>query len=118
VAFSRQFGELDDMTPHLTRYSNGYRLKRLEFFDVSNLNYDGNLAPPDSINASLSKVKFTFSLPYRGAKTGNESLFESVSAESPEEYIVPCGLKFQSATSRLFTLPSTCSSPSRHQWRN
>ena len=57
------------MKPHLKMYSKGYRLKRLELFDVSNLDYDGNLARPDSMKAAFSKVMLFSALKIKMQRT-------------------------------------------------
>lgn len=47
VAFARQFGELDDVSPY-TAAGKKHRLDFEELFDVSNLLEDGSVAPLDS----------------------------------------------------------------------
>ena len=55
VAFSRRFGELDDVSPY-TKQGKKHRLAFEELFDVSNLLEDGSVAPLDSHRAAMNKV--------------------------------------------------------------
>lgn len=55
VAFSRRFGELDDVSPY-TKAGKKHRLPFEELFDVSNLLEDGSVAPLDSHRAAMNKV--------------------------------------------------------------
>lgn len=63
VAFARQFGELDDVTPY-TKLGKKHRLEFEELFDVSNLLEDGSVAPLDSHRAAMNKVQWKHSTAY------------------------------------------------------
>ncbi|RFU25347.1 hypothetical protein B7463_g10993, partial [Scytalidium lignicola] len=55
IAFSRLFGELDDMAPHV-KLGRKLRLPDVEIFDVSNLNEDGEVVTEsDRARLSLNK---------------------------------------------------------------
>ncbi|KFX92297.1 hypothetical protein O988_07338 [Pseudogymnoascus sp. VKM F-3808] len=47
IAFAKQFGELDDVTPY-TAAGRKHRLKYNELFDVSNVDMDGSILDPDT----------------------------------------------------------------------
>ena len=64
VAFARQFGELDDVTPY-TKMGKKHRLDFEELFDVSNLLEDGSVAPLDSHRAAMNKVGINSIVSYR-----------------------------------------------------
>ena len=55
VAFSAQFGELDDIRPYLT-LGRKQRLPFLELFDVSNLEDDGSLVKIGSKRDHMGRV--------------------------------------------------------------
>jgi hypothetical protein len=56
VAFSAQFGELDDIRPYLS-LGRKQRLPFLELFDVSNLEDDGSLVKIGSKRHDMGKVR-------------------------------------------------------------
>lgn len=55
IEFSRKFGELDDVTPYITK-GRKHRLKYPELFDVSNVEYDGSILDPASARGQANKV--------------------------------------------------------------
>lgn len=59
VAFSRRFGELDDVSPY-TKQGKKHRLPFEELFDVSNLLEDGSVAPLSSHRAAMNKGNSLF----------------------------------------------------------
>lgn len=68
VAFSRRFGELDDVSPY-TKAGKKNRLPFDELFDVSNLLEDGSIAPLDSHRAAMNKVQAVQSTGFRGEQS-------------------------------------------------
>lgn len=55
IAFSRKFGELDDVTPYISA-GRKHRLKYPELFDVSNVEADGSILDPASPRGQANKV--------------------------------------------------------------
>lgn len=55
IAFSRKFGELDDVTPYISAGRQN-RLKYPELFDVSNVEADGSILDPESSRGQANKV--------------------------------------------------------------
>ncbi|KAJ5087484.1 hypothetical protein N7456_011100 [Penicillium angulare] len=54
IDFSRKFGELDDVTPYITKGRQN-RLKHIELFDVSNVEADGTILNPDSSRGQANR---------------------------------------------------------------
>ncbi|KAK3714326.1 hypothetical protein LTR37_007912 [Vermiconidia calcicola] len=54
IAFGRQLGELDDITPYLGA-GRANRLNHVELFDVSNIATDGGLLNPDTARGQANK---------------------------------------------------------------
>lgn len=54
IAFSRKFGELDDVTPYISA-GRKHRLKYPELFDVSNVEADGSILDPASPRGQANK---------------------------------------------------------------
>ncbi|KAL5364960.1 hypothetical protein BJX96DRAFT_179420 [Aspergillus floccosus] len=54
IAFSRKFGELDDVTPYI-KAGRKHRLKYAELFDVSNVEADGSILDPTSARGQANK---------------------------------------------------------------
>ncbi|OGE50855.1 hypothetical protein PENARI_c015G08795 [Penicillium arizonense] len=54
IAFSRQFGELDDVKPYISA-GRKHRLKYTELFDVSNVEADGSILDPESSRGQANK---------------------------------------------------------------
>jgi alpha-ketoglutarate-dependent 2,4-dichlorophenoxyacetate dioxygenase len=55
IAFSRKFGELDDVMPYISA-GRKHRLKYPELFDVSNVEADGSILDPASPRGQANKV--------------------------------------------------------------
>lgn len=55
IAFSRKFGELDDVKPYISA-GRKHRLKYPELFDVSNVDADGSILDPESPRGQANKV--------------------------------------------------------------
>lgn len=55
IAFSKQFGELDDVKPYVAAGRKS-RLKYDELFDVSNVEVDGSILDPKSPRAQANRV--------------------------------------------------------------
>ena len=55
IAFAKQFGELDDVTPY-NKTGKTNRLQYDELFDVGNIGEDGQVNDPKSIRANHGKV--------------------------------------------------------------
>lgn len=81
VAFARQFGELDDVTPY-TKMGKKHRLDFEELFDVSNLLEDGSVAPLDSHRAAMNKVSTVRLFPKSGLKPVRATLCFTWTAHS------------------------------------
>lgn len=60
IAFSRQFGPLDDITPYLSLGRLNRFAPHVELFDVSNLNDDGSIAEPGTRRAFLGRGNSLF----------------------------------------------------------
>ncbi|KAJ5786611.1 uncharacterized protein N7503_011823 [Penicillium pulvis] len=59
IAFSKQLGELDDVTPYI-KAGRPNRLKHVELFDVSNIELDGSILDPSSPRAQANKGNSLF----------------------------------------------------------
>lgn len=59
IAFSRQLGELDDVSPYNSAGRKN-RLKHIELFDVSNLDENGEIATPDQARYVFNKANALF----------------------------------------------------------
>ncbi|KAJ5492163.1 Taurine catabolism dioxygenase TauD/TfdA [Penicillium expansum] len=55
IAFSKKFGELDDVKPYITA-GRKHRLKHTELFDISNIGADGSILDPTSPRGEANKV--------------------------------------------------------------
>lgn len=60
IAFSRLFGELDDVAPYLAG-GRPHRLKYVELFDVGNIDLDGTVFREDDIRKHWNKVYIPYS---------------------------------------------------------
>ncbi|KKA17669.1 hypothetical protein T310_8389, partial [Rasamsonia emersonii CBS 393.64] len=59
IAFSRRFGELDDVAPYLAG-GRPHRLKYVELFDVGNIDLDGTIFPEGDVRRNWNKGNTLF----------------------------------------------------------